>query len=206
MRDSRNGSYATMGGCFWVVAKCAAIARLGDVAPSTWAPRASAGAGPAIVVAQGLARASSAPLVYFYDYVVDDEDAKGEYYNWFGDSRRLLGPGRVAVAAASAAAIAFGLLPAAAAARALGVAAAGTAAAGEYGRSVLGGVMGDFLGATICLLEVAVYLALGADVDRVDRRAVARLAVVVALPQIYGAWRRAHERRHGAARGGAKEC
>jgi cobalamin synthase len=32
MRDSRNGSYATMGGCFWVVAKCAAIAKLGELA------------------------------------------------------------------------------------------------------------------------------------------------------------------------------
>ena len=32
MRDSRNGSYATMGGCFWVVGKCAAIAKLGELA------------------------------------------------------------------------------------------------------------------------------------------------------------------------------
>ena len=31
MRDSRNGSYATMGGGLWVVAKCAALARLGEV-------------------------------------------------------------------------------------------------------------------------------------------------------------------------------
>ena len=31
MRDSRNGSYATMGGCFWVVGKCAAIAKLGEL-------------------------------------------------------------------------------------------------------------------------------------------------------------------------------
>ena len=36
-------------------------------------------------------RASAAPLIYAYEYVVDDEDAKGEYYNWFGESRRLLG-------------------------------------------------------------------------------------------------------------------
>ena len=40
------------------------------------------GAGPAIVVAQAVARATSAPLIYAYEYVVDDEDAKGEYYNW----------------------------------------------------------------------------------------------------------------------------
>merc|ERR1719199_2320868 len=32
MRDSRNGSYATMGACLWVLAKSAAIARLGEAA------------------------------------------------------------------------------------------------------------------------------------------------------------------------------
>ena len=58
------------------------------------------------------------------------------------------------VALASAAAGAFGLLPPAAAARSLAVVAVGTVLAGLYGRSVLGGVMGDFLGATICILEV----------------------------------------------------
>ena len=56
MRDSRNGSYALMGGCIWTVAKCAAIGRLGELAGSggsVWAAQASSGAGPAIVVAQG---------------------------------------------------------------------------------------------------------------------------------------------------------
>ena len=51
MRDSRNGSYATMGGCMWVVAKAAAIARIGAV-ESSWGLGASVGAGPCIVVAQ----------------------------------------------------------------------------------------------------------------------------------------------------------
>jgi cobalamin synthase len=89
MRDSRNGSYATMGGCLWVLAKSAAIARLGETGPvqgSTWALGGSLGAGPAIVVAQAAARSSSAVLIYVYDYIVDDEDAKGEYYNWYGCS------------------------------------------------------------------------------------------------------------------------
>jgi hypothetical protein len=70
-----------MGGCLWVLCKAAAIARLGAVS-SVWAFGASLGAGPSIVVAQALARASAAPLIYFYAYIVDDEDAKGEYYNW----------------------------------------------------------------------------------------------------------------------------
>ena len=63
-----------------------------------------------IVVAQSVARASAAPLIYAYEYVVDDEDAKGEYYNWFGESRRLLGLPRVLFALGSATAVAFTLL------------------------------------------------------------------------------------------------
>ena len=77
MRDTRNGSYATVAGCLWVVAKAAAIAAIGARAGgSRWAWRASAGAGPAIVVAQSVSRASAAPLLFAYEYVVDDEDAK----------------------------------------------------------------------------------------------------------------------------------
>ena len=60
------------------MAKCATVAALG---PSAWALGASAGAGPAIVVAQGVARASAAPLVYMYEYVVDDADVDGRCRN-----------------------------------------------------------------------------------------------------------------------------
>ena len=215
MRDSRNGSYATMGGCMWVIAKCAAIACIGDAADgggSVWAVGASAGAGPSIVVAQCLARASAAPLIYVYEYVVDDEDAKGEYYNWFGDSRRLLGMQRVLFSLASAAAVAYGLLPASNAHRALLAVGGGTLIAGEYGRSVLGGVMGDFLGATICVLELAVFLAISANVSNSDAaqlrqcRDIARLALVVSLPQVYGTWRRWYERRSGLATVPPQDC
>lgn len=204
MKDSRNGSYATMGGALWIIAKSAAIGRIGEAATSSaggsvWALGASLGAGPAIVVAQCLARASAAPLIYFYEYIVDDEDAKGEYYNWFGESRRLLGPARVLFAIVSAGAVAAALLPARLVGRAMGVSAIGTFIAGEYGKSVLGGVMGDFLGATICVLELAIYLAISADLERFDARAVSWFFCVISFPQAYGVWRRSYERRHGLA-------
>ena len=86
----------------------------------------------------------------------------------------------------SATTIALGLLPVEAAMRVLAATAVGTIAAGAYGQSVLGGVMGDFLGATICVLELSIYLALAADPPRFDASAFLRLAVVVSLPQIYG--------------------
>ena len=154
--------------------------------------------------------------------------AKGEFYNWFADSRRLLGPWRVigAIVSArvkikiygafvlnrrvdlqehpthclickqvSAMIIAFGLLPVDAALRVLAATAVGTIAAGTYGQSVLGGVMGDFLGATICVLELAIYLAITADASRFDAIAFLRLAVVVSLPQIYGRLRDRGEKK-----------
>ena len=71
-------------------------------------------------------------------------------------------------------------------ARHLAATAVGTIAAGAYGQAVLGGVMGDFLGATICVLELSIYLGLAADASRFDASAFLRLAVVVSLPQIYG--------------------
>ena len=71
----------------------------------------------------------------------------------------------------------------------------GTIAAGAYGQSILGGVMGDFLGATICVLELSIYLALAADASRADVGAFMRLAVVVSLPQIYGRLRERGEKK-----------
>jgi len=38
--------------------------------------------------------------------------------------------------------------------------------------------------------QLAIYLALGADLERVQTDCCLRLALVVALPQVYGAWRR----------------
>ena len=143
-----------------------------------------------MVVAQCVARACAAPLIYFCQYVVDDEDAKGEYYNWFGESRRLLGFARVLVAVATGASVSFLLLPTLQSLRVCGVYVAGTIVAGIYGNTVIGGVMGDFLGATICALEVVIYLAITADLARFDGQAACRLLAIVALPQIYGKLRR----------------
>ena len=104
------------------------------------------------------------------------------------ESRRLLGPWRVVFSSLTAATVAFGLLPPLAAVRVLGTTALGTIAAGTYGYSVLGGVMGDFLGATICMIELAIYLAIGADAAHAQLGHLLWLAFVVSLPQAYGWW------------------
>ncbi|CAK0790466.1 unnamed protein product [Prorocentrum cordatum] len=192
MKDSRCGSYAVMAGSLWALAK---VILLGYLGPSHWALAGSTGAGPALLVANCVARATAAPLIYCCEYVVDDEDAKGEYYNWFAESRRLLGLPRTAFAVVSATAVAFVLQPPGHAARAVAAGCGVTVAAGMYGNSVLGGVMGDFLGATICMAELAVYFALTANLEGLAAAGLAgwpaaagpwfRLAALVAAPQAY---------------------
>jgi cobalamin synthase len=61
---------------------------------------------------------------------------------------------RVLVSAATAVIVATVVLPWHQACRALVATSVATYFAGAYGKSVLGGVMGDFLGATICITEV----------------------------------------------------
>jgi len=62
--------------------------------------------------------------------------------------------------------------------------------------------MGDYLGASICLIELAIYLSLGADLTRLAPGRLAWLAAVLALPQAYGRWARGPQQ----ARPADKEC
>jgi cobalamin synthase len=79
----------------------------------------------------------------------DEEDAKKGLYNWFAQSQRLLTVPRLVVATATAVLVPMALLgPLQAAVCCLTVAVV-TAAAGWYGHAIIGGVVGDYLGATI---------------------------------------------------------
>ncbi|GAB0490761.1 hypothetical protein MMPV_001999 [Pyropia vietnamensis] len=160
MKDSRVGTFGAVALVLATVAKVALLSALGTPGPSVWALGAGTGAGPALLTAHAMARATAPPLVATCDYIVDEEDAKGDFYAWFGRSRHLLSGARVAVSTASAGAIAVaavGVRPAMAAAAAT---AAVTAAARWWGIRTLGGVAGDLLGGTICVAELAVYAAL----------------------------------------------
>lgn len=191
MKDSRTGTYGCMGLILYATTK---VLLLGHLGRSAWVLGASSGQGPAFLVAQAVARATSAPLIYSCDYVLDDDDAKGEYYNWFGRSRDLLSPGRVVFAVASAAAIAIAVLGTSARVLAIGLMLLlAICFAAFYGNSIIGGVMGDYLGATICLTELAIYAVLAADLSYVEDvaarhgwstalRPIAVLVVTVVLP------------------------
>jgi hypothetical protein len=144
-----------------MVAKTHVLSDLGRN-PSSWRLFSSTGAGPALVVAHTLARATAAPLIYTFEYVVDDDDAKGDFYAWFGRSRDLLSPLRVFLSCASALSIAACVVGPEGAAIGGAVTAFVMLFAGLYGQATLGGVQGDFLGATICLCELALYFVFAA--------------------------------------------
>lgn len=62
-----------------------------------------------------------------------------------------------------------------------------TAASAYYGSSVLGGVVGDYLGATIAVCELAIYLVLAADWQAAAEQwqPLVLLAATAALPIVY---------------------
>ena len=105
----------------------------------------------------------------------------------FAASRRLLTVPRLAFATASTGAVQVATLPPAQAAASAACVLAITVASGYYGTAVIGGVVGDYLGATIAISEVAVYLVIAADwqAAAAQWQPLALLAAVAALPVIY---------------------
>ncbi len=114
----------------------------------------------------------------------DEEDSKRHLYNWFAQSQRLLTPPRLLLATASTILVPLWLLPQDKALLVLGTVLLTTVMAGQYGTYVIGGVVGDFLGATIQVTEVAVYLVLTADLGAAEQNwtPFAILAACAALP------------------------
>ena len=105
--------------------------------------------------------------------VIDEADRKSNFYGWFANSKRLLGPYRVVFSLLTAFGVSFllyGLYTALVLSLILLFA---VVAAGSYGTRVIGGGMGDFLGATICLTELAVYLALQIKWEGLEERLTA---------------------------------
>lgn len=145
MKDSRIGSYGTVGLVLMLLAKAAALVELASLGPVAVAT--------ALVVAHPLSRLASTSLIHVLDYVREDETSKAKPL-----ARRL-------TAAELATAALFGLLPLALLAPlqalfvAVAVAAVTLWAARVFVRR-LGGYTGDCLGAAQQASELACYLGL----------------------------------------------
>lgn len=145
MKDSRIGSYGTVGMVLMLAAKVVALIELGAHGEPAVAV--------ALLVAHPLSRLASTSLIHLLPYVRDDESSKSKPL-----ARRLSAP-ELAIAGA------FGLLPLALLAPlealcATGATIAVTAWAARVFLRRLGGYTGDLLGATQQVTELACYLGI----------------------------------------------
>jgi adenosylcobinamide-GDP ribazoletransferase len=176
MKDSRVGTYAVVGMGLVLALKLRALEAL-------MAAGGPGRAAAALVAAHAAARWTSLPLLRWCCYLQDVEDAKRGLYNWFAQSQRLLTPWRVAFGTATAVLAPLALLGAHEALLLCATVLAVAVAAAYYADFVLGGVVGDYLGATIQVAELAAYLALLAE-RPADLRPLAALAAAAAVPVV----------------------
>ena len=192
MQDTRVGTYALVGTILILGMKLASLAQLLAVgAPSLAAstevpflPIPLTTASVALLVAHTVSRWTSLPLIYLCHYIQDEESSKRHLYNWFANSQRLLTLPRLFLGTLFSVAIPWWFLPLHQALLVYLVTVLVTILAGYYFTLILGGVVGDLLGATIQVCELAVYLMLTADLDKLQTawQPLALLGGVAVLP------------------------
>lgn len=146
MKDSRIGSYAALGVGLILLTKWSALTEL------------DAGLGPpflaiALIAGHAVSRLASTVLIYFLDYVRDDDSSKSK------PLAQRMAPGELAVAALCGLLPCL-LLPLAEVLAALAAVFLSTLLAARYFLRRIGGYTGDCLGAAQQLGEVAFYLGL----------------------------------------------
>ena len=146
MKDSRVGSYATLGVGLMLLTKWSALTEL------------DAAFGPpllalALVAGHAVSRLASTALIFFLDYVRDDDTSKSK------PLAQRMAPGELAVATLCGLAPCL-LLPLAEVLAALAAVILCTLLAARYFLRRIGGYTGDCLGAAQQASEVAFYLGL----------------------------------------------
>jgi nicotinate-nucleotide--dimethylbenzimidazole phosphoribosyltransferase len=156
MQDTRLGTYGCAVLSLYLHAKVSLISAAGQ---STWALNNCSGGGPALVASHVLSRCTAAPLINIFDYV-DEGGPKGNYYGWFQKASKMNSIPRVVVALLSGLCISVALYGWHDSCYLFATLVFSVIFSGLYGRRILGGVMGDFLGATICITELAMLSTL----------------------------------------------
>ena len=165
MTDSRVGTFGCAALSMFFFAK---LQLLGVLGVSRWSSTSTydgrcytsaGGAGPAIIVAQTLSRLSAPYLIRTFNYVAE-VGPKSPFYIFMVEAKHLVSWPRVFFAASygfGVASIFYG--PTFALSLMVAVLALAHIA-GRKGDYLLGGVMGDFLGGTICLCDLFVLVAI----------------------------------------------
>jgi len=182
MKDSRIGTYALVGMLLVLHLKMHVLEAITGM-------HGVEGTVRALVVAHTISRWTALPLIYWCHYLQDEEDAKRGLYNHFADSKLLLTLPRMLLGTVVAVAVPFYLLSNVQAVAVCLTVGLVTVASAMYGNAILGGVMGDYLGATISVAELLVYAVLCAEWSKLDSWEACKpllvLAGVAALPIMY---------------------
>ena len=152
MTDTRLGTYGSAVLMLYSVAKLELIASLG---PSEFVLGACRGGGPALIAAHCTARCSAPYLLRTREYV-EEMGPKYKFYSFMVQAKHLVSWERVGFALLTGFGLAVIFYGVALAAVLLMAVLLFSHCSGSYGTYLLGGVMGDYLGATICLTELLV--------------------------------------------------
>ena len=156
MQDTRLGTYGCAVLSLYLHAKVSLISTAGQ---SIWALNNCSGGGPALVASHVLCRCTAAPLINICDYI-DEGGPKANYYSWFRKASKMNSIPRVVVALLNGMFISVALYGWHDSCYLFVTLVFSVIFSGLYGQRILGGVMGDFLGATICITELAMLSTL----------------------------------------------
>lgn len=158
MTDSRVGTFGCAALGMFLLMK---VQLLGALGTSHWQLFECSGAGPAIVVSQTVARLSAPYLIRTRDYIAE-VGPKSPFYIFMVEAKYLVSWGRLAIATSFSLALACIMYGPVVSTILITVVLFVAHLAGNKGDYLLGGVMGDFLGSTICVCEIAALTLISA--------------------------------------------
>ena len=147
MTDSRLGTFGVAALSVFLILKVEVLGQLGKEA------------GSALILSQTLARLS-APYLIRTRYYVPEVGPKSNFYLFMVQAKHLVSWKRVFFAAIHCFAVAQYLFSTSVAVSLIAAVIFFATVAGRYGQYFIGGVMGDFLGGTICISELLVLTLL----------------------------------------------
>lgn len=170
MTDSRVGTFGCAALAMFLLMK---VQLLGLLGASHWQLFECSGAGPAIIVSQTVARLSAPYLIRTRDYVAE-VGPKSPFYIFMVEAKYLVSWVRLAIATSFSLALACVMYGPTISTMLITVVLFVAHLMGNKGDYLLGGVMGDFLGGTICVCEIAALTFISARNGIIDTYASIR--------------------------------
>jgi cobalamin synthase len=163
MTDTRLGTFGCVALLLYLVSIMALLTSLDDsntvMAPDSDTRGSWTNASRALVVAHTLSRLTPTIMIHCFPYVEDDGGPKNPFYSFMVHAQRLVSTERVAMAILYSLGVAVSVYQSILLGLCLVVTVGMVAmVAGRYSTFMIGGVMGDVLGAVICGTQVVLLL------------------------------------------------